>query len=193
MTEKSHRILIGTICARNPVPEYVASLVQAKKLAEDNGVLCDFVIIKGFNTCDRQHFVNMRKNYTHILFIDDDMSFPAMSILGLISRNLDFVASNYSQDSESKKTVTWDFDNKFVYSSGKSGTDVVKYTGMGLFLAKVSALDAMDDVNECFKIVKYGEDWYFCDRAREAGFDIHVDHDLSNLVQHVKPRAIKTL
>lgn len=133
----------------------------------------------------------LKANADYVLFLDSDMRFPANLIDRLVAHNQNIVACNYAQRRLPVRTVAFkDWAAlEYVYSLGKSGLETVDAVGMGAMLIKA----------EVFKKLGYpwfqihylpsakmwaGEDMFFCNLAKEAGYEIVVDHDLSRLVGH---------
>ena len=127
----------------------------------------------------------------YVLFLDSDMRFPADLIDKLLAHDKDIVACNYAQRRLPVRTVAFkDWASlDYVYSLGSSGLETVDAVGMGAMLIKA----------EVFKRLPYpwfqihylpsakmwaGEDMFFCNLAKEAGYEIVVDHDLSRQIGH---------
>lgn len=134
---------------------------------------------------------------THILWLDTDMVFPDHIVHSLLKRNVDFVAANYStrrppyQPVSYKKTnrETGDAPERCFTGPESEGLEEVEATGFGCVLMRTSMVASMpqpifhtehDGTGKQWM----GEDVTFCLAAREAGFKIWVDHDLSKYVGH---------
>lgn len=123
---------------------------------------------------------------SHILFIDSDMRFPEDTIFKLLSKQLPIIGANCKQRGVNKTTAQ--LNGKFVSSKGKTGIQEVDKLGFGVTLISRAVF---------LKIPKpwfatpfdgkgfIGEDIFFCKKAREAGYTIYIDHDLSQEVSHV--------
>ena len=128
---------------------------------------------------------------THILFIDSDMRFPPWAIQQLLKADKDVIGANCKQRSQDEWTARK--NNKFISSTGKTGIEEVDTLGFGVTLIKASLFNgklrkipkpwfAMPYHTRDDKLV--GEDVYFCTVAKENGFKIWIDHDLSQEVKH---------
>jgi hypothetical protein len=145
---------------------------------------------------------------THLLWLDDDMAFPRDTALRLLEHELPVVCGNYVRKNMSGESVSeigtpaTDFER--VSSNGKAGLERVDGTGMGMMMVTAEVMHAI-------KFPWFGHRWhrradlppllesglpnlpawrpsfedrFFCDRVSEAGFDIMIDHDLSQLLWH---------
>lgn len=129
--------------------------------------------------------------YSHLMMIDDDMVFPPDVLAKLISRNLPVVAGNYCRKIQDQiKGTALDMSGQHMDSSGKTGVEQAMYIGLGMCLVRTDAIRHIPRPN--FEVLwdearqdYWGEDMYFCDRLRDYGVPIHVDHDVSNAIGHV--------
>ena len=124
---------------------------------------------------------------THIIFIDSDMRFAPDTIHKLVKRNKDIIASNCKKRTQDEWTARK--DGKPVSSEFKKGIEEVDTIGMGVTCIKTSVFEKMAepyfstpwDTQEKKHV---GEDVFFCHMAREAGFKIFIDHEVSGKVKH---------
>jgi hypothetical protein len=123
---------------------------------------------------------------SHILFIDSDMRFPEDTLDRLQAANVDIIGANCVQRTMPEWWVSR-VDGASVSSVGRTGKQTVDSTGFGVMLIKLSVFDTLsrpwfatpfDGENHI------GEDLYFCQQARLAGFSVWIDHDLSQAVRH---------
>lgn len=128
---------------------------------------------------------------THIMFLDDDMAFPASTISQLLLRDKDIVAANCVMKSVPAKTTAKDLNNKPVYSDETAtGLQEVAHVGCAVMLIKAEVfktigLPYFDFVFQNEKDGYIGEDVFFCRKAREKGYSVYVDHDLSKSILHI--------
>ena len=132
---------------------------------------------------------------THILWVDSDMAFPSDTIQQLLNRNEPIVAANYvHRQLPTKPTAFVEGENyigKLFTKEDSTGLVEVKQVGMGLMLVDMRVFDALELPFFMFEPVPpyfndfIGEDYFFCRKAREAGFKIYVDQDLSKKVEHI--------
>lgn len=129
---------------------------------------------------------------THILFIDSDMRFPPDTLERLLAHKKDIIGCN----ARSRTEDTWVArkDDKSISSEGRKGIQEVDTLGFGIilidlkvFTSKLRAVppncfaQPFNNYNGLF----VGEDIYFCTVARDKGWKIWVDHDLSQEVKHI--------
>jgi hypothetical protein len=146
----------------------------------------------------RQAYLNraIEEDFTHLLFIDDDMKFSTEAFDFLISRNVDIVAANYTRkDNEDEfkgvpLKTTASKDGMLLFSNNKSGCEKVDSCGFGFCLIKIDSIKKIPEPH--FEIVwdkvekRYiGEDTRFCEILNEHNIDIHIDHDASRHVSHI--------
>lgn len=128
---------------------------------------------------------------THILFIDSDMRFPADTLERLLAHKKDIVAANYRQRTRDLWTARK--QDKWVDSTGKEGLEEVDTVGFGamlinmnVFTSKLRAVppNAFSMPFDNSTGIFVGEDVYFCTVARDKGYKVWIDHDLSQEVKH---------
>ncbi len=131
-------------------------------------------------------------NATHILFLDSDLIFPADALRRLLAHGKDIVGASYSKREPPfyPLTVTEEGQHAFI----KSGLQKVKLIPAGCLLIRLQVFQAM--AAPYFNLVVEGgqlrgEDYYFCEKARAAGFPIWCDGDLSMQLGHVGQQVNK--
>jgi hypothetical protein len=130
----------------------------------------------------------------YLLWLDSDMRFPRETIGHLMLRDKPIVAANYATRRMPVKPVAM-MDNNGeigrVYTAPDSeGLQPVDYIGMGVMMVK---REVFEKVEAPWFAIPYstignhyiGEDVFFCRKAREAGYEVLVDHDLSHQVRHI--------
>lgn len=129
---------------------------------------------------------------THVLFADDDMCFNPKAVEILLGRKQAFVACNYPRRvlPISFTAVGPDMKMEMVTNNASEGLEEAGYTGFGLSLIDTDVFRA---IPQPWFLPKWledqkqytTEDWPFCEKVREAGYKVLVDHDASKLVGHV--------
>lgn len=123
----------------------------------------------------------------YILFIDDDMNIPMGTLILLLMRQKDIIGANCARKELPPRPTAKGWDDMCVYTTEEShGVEKVKSVGTGLMLIKTSVFK--DLPQPWFfedPMAGMGEDVYFCNKAREHGFDIWIDHNLSKDVGHI--------
>lgn len=114
---------------------------------------------------------------THILFIDSDVLPRAKTLDTLLELDKDIVTGVYPMTS--RKGLAWSVAKEDTFMGIEDlprNPFKVKYCGFGCVLVKMEVFERLEWPywkNEFVEggITK-GEDIYFCDKAREAGYDI---------------------
>jgi hypothetical protein len=139
--------------------------------------------------------INERCDY--LMFIDADMRFPKDALIRLLKHNKDIVGVNATTRSEpvkpTAKNIAYEEDGSVswlpVYSNVKKGIEKVDAIGCGVILIKNSVFKKMEKPYFYFEQLPngklLGEDIYFCIKAKDAGIDTYVDHDLSLEIGHI--------
>lgn len=131
---------------------------------------------------------------THILWIDSDMRFPRDVIQRLLDRNLPIVAANCSVRRHPARFIaikghTADgFEHVQTYPDS-TGVEEVVAVGFGVMMIKAEVFRKMEQPWHRLvwntRDMKYvGEDIVWCHGARDAGYRVYIDHDLSKEIQH---------
>lgn len=126
-----------------------------------------------------------RPEVSHILFIDSDMRFPEDTLARLMKHQLDIVGANCMQRGFNKTTAQ--IKGKFVLSKNKTGLEEVDKLGFGVTLISRKVFETMPKpwFATPFDGQQFvGEDIFFCHKAKESGYNIYVDHDLSKEIGH---------
>ncbi|HEU0117442.1 MAG TPA: hypothetical protein VFR09_02310 [Alphaproteobacteria bacterium] len=123
---------------------------------------------------------------THMLFLDSDMVFPLDTIARLLKHDKDVVGAVYSQRRPPFHPLGMTIEGEHIHVT--QGLQKMKIIPTGCMMIKLSVFDKLPkpwftNGVEDGKIL--GEDYYFCEQARKAGFDIWCDGDLSREVGHI--------
>jgi len=127
---------------------------------------------------------------THILFVDSDMTFPEDMVLRMLSHSVDVVGAN-CMTRRSPWRLTAQIDGKEVITNYESkGIEPIDRIGTGILMVGMHVFKKMDlpwfeyewmpELN-----IFRGEDYVFCKKVKDLGFDIYVDHDVSKQVEHI--------
>ncbi len=129
------------------------------------------------------------KDTSHVLFVDDDQMFPADAIHRLMAHDLDIVGANIVRKEANPRTNSRKLNSTECAWTlpDSTGIEEVDYNGTGLMLVKREVFEKMGDDKWFFYDIdkKIGEDVYFCWKAKELGYKVYIDHDLSKSVKHV--------
>jgi len=139
----------------------------------------------------------LERDPTHLLWVDDDMRFPRDAVLRLLKHNLPIVGVNYPTRKFPIQYVAIKYRGDDEHQpervqtlESSSGVEECQAVGFGLVLIKAEVYRAMpkpwfENYLDPVKKQWVGEDVAFCDKARAAGFTVHVDHDLSKEMKHI--------
>jgi hypothetical protein len=130
-----------------------------------------------------------------VIFCDSDMTFPANAFEQLLKHKKPIVGANYSTRKWpwiQPVTFKTDAEDSRVYTRPESsGLEEVAATGFGLIAVHKLAFERIEQpwffvpYNVTTNKHECGEDIWFCRRARKAGLEVFIDHDLSKQVGHV--------
>lgn len=123
----------------------------------------------------------------YLFFIDSDVSYPPDGLTRLLAHDVDIVGGNYHMQTRDKRSAVWTLEDK-LYEE-KDGDTIFKSRAVpgGFLLIKVAALRKIKRPWFFLRASSHpggmiGEDVWFCDTAREHGYDvwcdptIHIDH-----------------
>jgi hypothetical protein len=150
----------------------------------------------------RQELANdaVEEGCHYVLWLDSDHTFPKDSLIRLLAHDKPIVGINYAARKIPtryvgvKRTRFEHGDDAALCRTGPedTGLEEVEALGFGMLLMKAAVLDSLPK-NKPWFWFKYdeetgkplmGEDIWFCEMARKAGWQIHVDHDLSKECTH---------
>lgn len=154
------------------------------------GLVIDMILRR---SCDivsnRTWLVNeaIKNGGTHILFVDSDMIFPDDTIKRLLAHKKEIIGVKYKKR---------EFPVKWLYEplGEESETEIfkVKYAGLGLMLIDLSIFKStfrplkgawFNFGRDSQGALALGEDVWFCNTARDAGYDVWVDPSIP--VRHI--------
>jgi hypothetical protein len=143
-------------------------------------------------------------NATHILCMDDDMSFNNSVFDTLLLRNVEFVGVNYVSKNYGHRPMqvqTQDMNGAPVSSIGKTGIQRVRDVGMGFVLMKADIFRSIpkpwfevpwvtEDTGEnstgsTMRSHHLGEDYYLTRLLNHHNVPVYVDHDASRFIGHI--------
>jgi GT2 family glycosyltransferase len=163
--------------------------------SHNNGIFCEEHYGKTSSICNNRNAGADRAlevDATWLLQIDTDMVFPPDALAQLISRQCKIVGGLYfgkqhpfynaicgmkNPEGEGYKSLDWD------HPSEMTGIKKVDGIGTGFLLVHTSVFRKMRQPYFMFKEIPGqanpgGEDYYFCEKAMAAGFEVYVDLDL---------------
>lgn len=160
-----------------------------------NGRLAGFNMLltaQAYLVTARQDHLDMalEGDYTHILYLDDDQTFPHDIIDRMLAHDKPIVTCNYRKKCQEVKFVCADQENQFIDSRGKTGLERIYSLGMGITLIKLDAIRKIPKPHFCVVYNKASnsfiiEDTFFSNVMNINGVDMWCDHDLSQQVGHM--------
>jgi hypothetical protein len=183
-------IVIATPTRDSVIAGFAYDLVRLIQFDCANEII--FSVTQGTNICNNRSLLAQTAlgyGASHILFIDSDMRFPPDALKRLLACvhdcKVSIIGANCRQ--RTQKEYTARKGSEFISSKGRTGIEEVETLGFGVTLIQRDVFAALK--KPWFHTPWDGtkqvtEDVYFCTMAREAGFKVHIDHDLSQLVRH---------
>ena len=141
----------------------------------------------------------IKEDFTHLLFVDSDQTFPPDLVHRLLVHDKQVMACNISTkklppDPTARQQSLTNRAGELVYSHDQTGIEKVWRVGTGIMLVKLNLFKRPGMQPPWFDqrwnegLGSYvGEDWCFCEKLQKAGVSIYVDHDVSKEVGHVGP------
>ena len=132
---------------------------------------------------------------SHLMFLDDDMTFEPQVLEIMLGRRQSVVCTNYLIKTATPEFVAVGLDGKRVPTREEStGLQPIAYSGFGCSLFE---LDVFKKTPQPWFLPKFipesssytTEDNPCYERIREAGFPVYLDHDASKLLSHIGSRA----
>lgn len=139
----------------------------------------------------------------YVLWLDSDMRFPKDTLARLFLHQKDIVGINYSTRGVPPNFVAIKQispPTKCVTGPDSTGLEPVDAIGFGAVLIRTKVLQHLAETNSV-PLFWYtlntegglvGEDVHFCQLAREGGYEVLVDHDLSKQCSHIGQMEFRT-
>lgn len=191
------KILLGIPTNRLIQPQTVQSLLEMVKESEDEIVVK--LATQGYTIAENRNYLAtqaLKEKCTHLMMIDDDMIFPSNTLNRLLDHDVDFVGVVAHSRCLPPLPVVTTFDQEEMSVADRllgkySFPDVpfkVKGIGGGVVLIKTDLFNKIERpwfANENYDtgMTKVGEDYYFCNKVLNAGFDIWCDPTLK--INHI--------
>jgi len=142
-------------------------------------------------------------DYTHILWIDNDICFDPWMLDRLLKHDRDIVGAGYLEGGKNFLTGGY-FNDENVGSlnllCAVQGEKLIEvdFIGLGFCLIKKGVFESMpatwfihkDGKNFEGKPLPYGEDVSFCKRVAEQGYKIYLDPIITNQIGHEKKTTL---
>lgn len=125
---------------------------------------------------------------THVLTIDADMVYPANGLRRLLAHERPLVVCNATTRRPPIRWVATDREKTPLDSNALTGLGKAWNAGIAFALMEARVYRAVRKPHFMFEYTENGfrgEDVYFCEGVRKAGFEVMMDHDLSREIGHV--------
>lgn len=188
------KLAILVPCRENMYSLFASSLVELVKTTTMVGI--DVHVLYNQSTIlltQREKLAQqaLEMNADYALWLDSDMLFPSSTALRLMSHNKDVVCSNYMKRSAPLQTVAYpergEWDN-WLPLEYDGELQEVEGVGMGCMMMKTEVLTKITPPYFAFEYKNnewHGEDFYFQQKLRDAGYKILIDMNLSRQVKHI--------
>lgn len=136
-----------------------------------------------------------RHNCTHLMLLETDNTFPHDALLRLLAADVPIVGASYLMRSAPHWAMGRELDTTRPIDVSGGGLREVSRLPVGCILINMDVFDALEaPIWECPWNGKSFEtdDYRFCDKAREKGFKVWCDCDLSMQVGHMAWLELKT-
>lgn len=190
---RQHKIFIGTPCFEFKVyANYVNSLLDFSKnnIDFEPFFLHDSLITRARNELITQFYENSQ-NFTHLLWLDGDVSIPASGLQELLNENVNVIASpvpikNLNPGKHQSVRRTYEEVRPYIYKAEAAATGCFLMSKQAVVdLVKSSKYYVSDDTSDrrIYNVFESGirdhqlmsEDWDICYKLRELGYDIYVN------------------
>lgn len=124
----------------------------------------------------------------YIFFLDSDMVFPRTTLHRLLVHQKDIVGATYTKRVPPYSVLGTALEVQ--PTSDENGLAEMRRIPTGCLLIRMTVFEALSEphfrfLNDESSGEIIGEDYVFCDRAREAGFRIWCDAKLTNEIGHI--------
>jgi len=182
------KVLIGVPCNRTVKAKTMESLLKLVDYSNDKYEFDFTFAIEGYTIAENRIYCAikaMKANCTHLLFIDDDMTFPPETLEQLLSHEKEIVGvvASPRMITENTTVLKLDGDVLMKHEIPKELFEVT-HVGTGVMLIDMEVFKKIGE--PYFKFTTHlngmtldGEDAYFCQRAREKDIKIYCDPTLS--------------
>jgi hypothetical protein len=148
-----------------------------------------------YETMVKKFLADETVHWTHFLSVEDDMVFAPNLLHVLASRRLPIVGAAYSTNKGTPLRFTAVGMNGVPFRTSKEQTGVEEVMRLPQGFTLI-AREVYEKLPRPWFMVGYDQatetygtqDYYFSNKAREAGFNVYADHDATKLIAHIGPR-----
>ena len=170
------RICLGLPTNRFIKPKTVQSLLNV--VYNTKHEIIPLTSTRGYNTAENRNYIAtqaVKTGCTHWMLIDDDMIYEPDTINKLLAHNKDLVGGMYLTKYEKQD---WVLEANEI----KDELFECKAIGGGVLLVKTAVFKNIKQPWFGYKwrggMVEMSNDWFFCEKAREAGYKIWCDPEV---------------
>lgn len=180
MANKQKPKIILAMACQDIIRAKTAHAIACATIGDSN--IIDFLMMQSCDISSARTWLvkqAIEKGATHLFFVDSDMTFPHDTIQRLLARDKDIIGVEYHKRVFPLVTVT-----AYLADEKKSETEPFKVgvAGTGVMLIKLALFDDPKLDKNWFSFGRnaagehvIGEDGWFCNTARAAGYDVWVD------------------
>ena len=166
------------------------SQVRVYEECDEQMLVTDSIVGSGiganYETMLRKWLADDRQ-WTHFLSLEDDMMVPADALHRLARHRVPIVGANYSTNKGSRQYFTaGKCGQRFVTDEHSTGIEEVDLLPQGFTLV---AREVYETLPMPWYTGGYMQDYFFSEHARNHGFKIYVDHDVSKETYHIGPHV----
>jgi hypothetical protein len=191
--KQKNRIFIGTPCFEYKVnSNYVKTLLEFSQnnINFEPFFLHDSLITRARNELITQFYEN-QENFTHLLWLDGDVSIPASGLQELLNENVNVIATpipikDLTPGAHQSVRRTYEEIRPYVYKAEAAATGCFLMSKQSVIdLVKSSKYYFSDDYSErkIYNVFEGGirdnqlmsEDWDICYKLRDLGYEIYVN------------------
>lgn len=195
--KKSLKLGIAVPCRDQVHSLFSYSLANLIKYNTQEKLNTQLYMLSGSLIAEQRHRLAescIHEDCTHILWLDSDMTFTPNLAINLLTHQQPIIACNYSTRTEPRKSVAYkkfgDWTSWLNSTTATEDVSTVEAIGMGCLLTDCDVFKSLDvpyfEVQFNNNLKEWiGEDFYFCQKAKAAGYDILVDNRLSMQVYHI--------
>ena len=166
-------ITVGVPSAGHPKIDFINSLMQLVT----SGNVSAMLIVPRLPVNQARSRITSSVQTSHLLFVDDDMTFPPEALELLIAANKDIVSGLYvrrSQDQAKVQPCVFDYNGKrFTFTEPPAELAEVGGVALAFTLIKKTVIDK---IGTAFRFDgTMGEDLEWIKRAKNAGFETWIE------------------
>lgn len=195
---KQPSIMIAVPAMEMVNAEFAQHLAMAAANMVANGIRINCAFnIGSVITIARRNLVDifLKSDFDYIFWVDSDMKFPIDAPLRLLNRNKDIVGANYRRRRFPNPNFTGMTGvpgayTEFQTTDNSPAMELIDVLPHGLVLVKREVYEKIPQPHYLQEFVtelnlEIGEDIYFCQIAKKAGYQIWCDQELSKETSHI--------